>query len=66
MKFMGIYFESLHNLLGRNEDAVNICEKVGMCFKNEASVTFSDNGMGCETGFVTLKCHQPIISLLLI
>lgn len=44
VKFMGIYFESLHNLLERNEDLAKICELVGMCFKNEASVTLGDNG----------------------
>jgi saposin len=44
-KFMGIYFESLHNLVERNEDLAKICEQVGMCFKNEASVTLGDNEM---------------------
>lgn len=41
---MNIYFESIHNLLERNVDLATICEQVGMCFKNEASVTLGDNG----------------------
>lgn len=42
--FMKIYYESLYNLIQRNEDFDKICQEVGMCFKNEVSITLSSNG----------------------
>lgn len=41
---MKIYYESLINLLEKNEELSKICEQVGMCFHNEAGVTLGDNG----------------------
>lgn len=44
VEFMKIYYESLINLLEKNEELSKICEQVGMCFRNEAGVTLGDNG----------------------